>query len=192
MLDSWESILALVVAVLVSYTVILWLGTIVWVHRDIRDRTRDGWSQAVSVLLVVLFNLPGLVLYLVLRPRETLMEAYERRLEAEALMSDLPERRVCPGCQRPARPEFLLCPFCRTGLRQACSSCARPLELSWVACPFCGAPGPQQVVAARQAPDLATAPPSPMAPAAPAPAGGPTTPAAASRQSSPAPRSSRP
>jgi hypothetical protein len=147
MLDSWQAVLTLVAAILIAYAVILWLGTIVWVYRDIRDRTRDSWSHTVSILLVLLFNLPGLILYLVLRPRETLIEAYERRLETEALLGEMPDRRLCPGCQRASREEYLLCPYCRTDLRQPCANCNRALELTWVACPYCGGQGPQHLIA---------------------------------------------
>jgi hypothetical protein len=146
--DNWESIVALTVAILIAYAVVLWVGTIVWTYRDIRERTRDGWSQAVSVALVLVFNIPGLFLYLILRPRETLTEAYERRLEAEALMREMPERAVCTRCDRPVGEEFLLCPYCRTTLREPCLGCGRTLELSWSACPYCGANGPQASVTA--------------------------------------------
>jgi RNA polymerase subunit RPABC4/transcription elongation factor Spt4 len=147
MLDSWQSVLALVGAILIAYGLVLWLGTVVWVYRDIRERTHDTWSQKVSVALVVLFNIPGLILYLVLRPGETLLEAYERRLEKEALMAELPERRTCPSCARPVREDFLLCPNCGATLRESCSGCGRALELSWAVCPYCGAKGPQVAVA---------------------------------------------
>ncbi|OGO49687.1 MAG: hypothetical protein A2148_00510 [Chloroflexi bacterium RBG_16_68_14] len=179
MFDSWESIAALAAAVLIAYGVILWLGIIVWTYRDIRERTRDGWSQTVSVLLVLLFNAPGLILYLLLRPHETLTEAYERRLEAEALMRDLPEPRpTCPTCDRPMREDFLLCPYCRTKLRQPCTGCGQALELGWVACPYCGAQGPQAFApapaaraATNVAPPLAQEPPqSATAPASAPPA----------------------
>ena len=147
MFDSWQAAIALIVAVLIAYAVILWVGTIVWAYRDIRERTRDGWSQAVAVALVVFFNIPGLGLYLILRPRETLTEAYERRLEAEALMREMPERLSCPKCDRPVKEDFLLCPYCRTSLRQPCLGCGRALELAWDACPYCGAQGPQAMLA---------------------------------------------
>lgn len=167
MFDSWESIIALVAAILIAYAVILWLGTIVWTYRDMRERTRDGWSQAVAVLLVVLFNIPGLFLYLILRPHETLTEAYERRLEAEALMRDLPEQRPsCPICARMVNEAYLLCPYCCTKLREPCSGCGRALELGWIVCPYCGAQGPQNDVAAKAPmaagrPTAAAAQPSP-------------------------------
>lgn len=167
MFDDWQSILWVVGFILGAYGVVLWLGTIVWAYRDICERTRDGWSQAVAVLLVALlipgFPIPGLLLYLVLRPHETLAEAYERRLEAEALKQEMTEqRRSCPSCQRPAREEFLFCPHCRTKLQEPCSDCGRALDLNWIACPYCGAQGPQPALAATAEP-LAVEPYTPHA-----------------------------
>jgi RNA polymerase subunit RPABC4/transcription elongation factor Spt4 len=147
-MDNWQPVLALVGALLIAYVVILWLGTIVWVYRDVRQRTHDSWTHNISLALPVLFNLPGLILYLILRPRETLLEVYERRLETEALMSEMPERRACQRCNRPVKEDFLLCPHCRTVLRESCSGCGKLLELGWAACPYCGAQGPQPLVAA--------------------------------------------
>ena len=157
MFDSWESTVAVVVAVLIAYGVVLWLGTIVWVFRDIQSRTQDGWTQAVSVLLVVIFNLPGLFLYLVLRPQETLNDTYERRLEAEALMRDMPEpQAICTTCKRNVGQDYLVCPNCSAALREACSNCSRPLELSWSTCPYCASDGPK----GKASSTAASAPPS--------------------------------
>ncbi len=173
MFDSWESLVILIAGIFIAYAVVLWLGIIVWTYRDIRERTRDSASQALALGLVVLFNIPGLFLYLVLRPHETLSEAYERRLEAEALKQELADqRRSCPRCQRAARDEYLVCPYCATALQEPCSSCDRPLQPGWVACPFCRTPVLQAVpvAAATSAPP----PPAPLAlpaePTAPPPA----------------------
>ena len=146
--DNWEGVVALVPAVFITYAVVLWLGSIVWTYRDIRGRTQDGWSQGIALSLVALFNIPGLFLYLILRPHETLAEAYERRLEAEALMRDTPERMGCPRCERTVKEDFLVCPHCRTSLRDPCLGCGRALELRWSACPYCGADGPRAVAKA--------------------------------------------
>jgi hypothetical protein len=179
MFDSWEPIVALISAVLIAYAFILVVGMAVWTFRDIRQRTHDGWSQAVAVALVVILNIPGLVLYLVLRPGETLTEAYERRLETEALLRELPERRTCPRCDRVAKEEFLLCPHCRTVLREPCLGCGRTLELSWSVCPYCGAQGPQAIRTTSAPPaslQHQPAPPLPTASGQPAPAAGSGTP----------------
>lgn len=157
-MDDWQAIITLIAAILIAYGVILWLGILVWAYRDIRERTRDSATQAMAVLLVVLFNLPGLFLYLLLRPHETLAEAYERRLQNEALMSDLAElRRSCPTCGRAVKEDFLFCPQCRARLREPCRSCARPLAPSWSVCPSCGAQAARSPAAARE--PVASAPP---------------------------------
>ena len=49
---------------------------------------------------MVLFFVPGLLLYLILRPKETLDQAFQRALEEEYLLQDLDDLRCCPGCQR--------------------------------------------------------------------------------------------
>ena len=150
MFEDWESLLAVGVAILIAYGAVLWLGIIVWIYRDIRERTRDTASQIMAGLLVVLFNIPGLFLYLILRPHETMIEAYERRLEGEALIRELAEqRRSCPSCDAPIREEFLLCPQCRTKLQEPCSGCDQTLELTWSACPYCGVAGPGKTVASE-------------------------------------------
>lgn len=170
---DWQAILALVVAILIAYGVILWIGIVVWANRDIRERTRDSWSQTLAVALVALFNIPGLVLYLLLRPADTLAEAYERRLEAEALMRDLAElRRSCPRCERRVGEEYLFCPHCRSRLREPCATCGRALELGWLACPYCGAEA-QRAGQARTQPLVpaeyaAAQPPPPVAEPSPA------------------------
>lgn len=172
MVNDWEGIVAVVAAILIAYAVVLWLGTIVWTYRDIRERTQDGWLQAAAVALVLLFNIPGLFLYLILRPHETRTEAYERRLEAEALMRDTPERSTCSKCDRPVNEEYLLCPHCRTSLRDPCLGCGRALELTWTACPYCGADGPRAPAPASAPAARGQAPPPPRAGPAPE-AGGP-------------------
>ena len=147
MFDSWQSIVALIGAILGAYGVVLWLGIIVWTYRDISERTRDTWSHSVAVVLVAIFNIPGLFLYLILRPNETLADVYERKLETEAIKQEMAEqRRSCPTCQRLVKDEFLICPHCRTSLREPCPSCDRALELNWTACPYCGVQGPQATV----------------------------------------------
>jgi hypothetical protein len=34
---------------------------VVWVYRDVRSRTMDQSSQMIAVILVAVFNLPGLI-----------------------------------------------------------------------------------------------------------------------------------
>jgi len=135
---DWQSTLKAVLAIGGIYLAALWLTLVFWAYRDIRQRTRDPIVQAVAVLLVLIFFLPGHWLYLILRPRYTLTELYERSLEEEALLQDLEDQKSCPTCRRRVLDDFLLCPSCRTQLKEPCRSCTRPLSYAWVACPYCG------------------------------------------------------
>jgi RNA polymerase subunit RPABC4/transcription elongation factor Spt4 len=135
---SLESALRLGALVLISYALVLWLSAVVWVYRDVRNRTADQVSQLVAVVLVAVFNVPGLIVYLVIRPQTTLADAYERSLEAEAILHELQlTASSCQGCRRPIDDDFNICPFCRVVLREPCRTCSRLVRTSWTACPYC-------------------------------------------------------
>jgi RNA polymerase subunit RPABC4/transcription elongation factor Spt4 len=136
---TWQPALAVVAVVLSAYLLVMWVGALVWTYRDIRARTRDQMTQVVAVLVVLVFNLPGILLYMVLRPKETLAELYDRRLGSEALLREIQEQDACPSCRRRIEEDFLACPYCRTTLRVPCESCGKALHTTWVLCPYCGA-----------------------------------------------------
>jgi len=121
-----------------AYLVALWFVLIVWTYRDSEARSRSVITQVFSTLLVVLFYIPGLFLYLILRPKETLDAAFQRSLEEEYLLQDLEELPHCPSCHRYVEDDYRLCPHCQTQLRESCVSCGRLVDLKWSLCPFCG------------------------------------------------------
>jgi hypothetical protein len=137
--DSWQNAAALAGTLAGAYLLVFWISIVAWTYRDIRDRSRDAAFQVVAVLLVLIFNVLGLVIYLILRPRETLAEAYARSLEEEALLQELEEQGICPSCKRYITAEFVICPYCRTQLKEPCIKCGRPLSFNWLACPYCAA-----------------------------------------------------
>ncbi len=115
----------------------LWLALVVWAYRDMRSRSRDTFAQIGSALLVALLIVPGLIIYLLVRPRETLSEAYERSLEEEALLQEIEEKPTCPGCGQRVQANWQACPHCYTRLKKPCIHCHQMLELSWQVCPYC-------------------------------------------------------
>jgi RNA polymerase subunit RPABC4/transcription elongation factor Spt4 len=114
-----------------------WLAIIVWTFRDMRARSRDVMAQIVVAVMVAALNVPGLLIYLFLRPRETLTEAYERSLEEEALLQEIEEKPTCPGCRQRVERDWQACPHCHTRLKKACPRCGKMLELAWDLCPYC-------------------------------------------------------
>jgi RNA polymerase subunit RPABC4/transcription elongation factor Spt4 len=114
-----------------------WLAIIIWVYRDMKARSRDSLLRLLVALFVAILNVPGLLIYLFLRPRETLAESYERSLEEEALLQEIEEKPVCPTCGIRTHEDWQVCPSCHTRLKKVCIQCHRLLELSWNICPHC-------------------------------------------------------
>jgi len=162
---DFESILATIqpfvimfAALIAAFLTAIWISAVIWAFRDIRARSRDVFAQILATLMVFLFfplfPLPGLVLYWILRPRETLSEIYERSLEEEALLQGIEERLACPGCNRRIEESFMVCPTCHTRLKKMCPACESLLHLRWNICPYCGA----VQTAAKAAPAIAPQP----------------------------------
>lgn len=116
----------------------MWISVVIWTFRDMRGRSRDPFAQILSAVVVALLPVVGLIVYLILRPPETLAEAYERALEEEALLQEIEARPTCPGCSRVVNSDWLLCPNCHTRLHKACPHCEALMELHWNLCPYCG------------------------------------------------------
>lgn len=122
-----------------AFLAALWLSLIFWTVRDIRSRTRDRLMRILAVIVVAVLNLPGIIVYLILRPAKTLDEEYQRTLEEEALLQSLEDTAQCPGCGRNIKENWVVCPSCHTKLKKLCHKCGKNLELSWNICPYCTA-----------------------------------------------------
>lgn len=133
-----------------AYLVALWFVLVVWTYRDIETRSRNVLTQIFSTLLVVLFYIPGVLLYMILRPKETLDSVYQRSLEEEYLLQDLEELPLCVSCQRYVEDDFILCPHCHATLREPCVECGRLVHLKWSLCPYCGTEQSEKVAAEQE------------------------------------------
>jgi len=137
-LNNLGAILLVVVAFLGAFLAAFWVSLVIWTFRDARSRSRDPFSHLLAALMIAIFGPLGLFVYLILRPQETLAEAYERSLEEEALLQDIEERLVCPGCKQTVQDNFQFCPSCHTRLKKVCPGCGELLRLRWNICPYCG------------------------------------------------------
>jgi RNA polymerase subunit RPABC4/transcription elongation factor Spt4 len=132
-----ESALSVSLIWLAAVVIAFWLALVVWTWRDMRARSRDVIGQVVAAVSVIILFVPGLFVYLLLRPRETITEAYERSLEEEALLQEIEEHQQCPGCGQRLREDWQVCPACHTRVRKPCRACGRLLDLTWELCPHC-------------------------------------------------------
>lgn len=168
-LDALGNFIMPLVACTITFFVVFWVSTVVWTFRDIRSRTQDFLSQILATVLAAVFPIAGLLIYMILRPRQTLAEIYERQLEEESLLAEMTERQTCGNCHARIETDFQVCPSCGQKLKRSCPKCERLLELRWTFCPYCatnlgGAPMP---------PSMASLGPGPM-PGGPVPMpGGP-------------------
>jgi RNA polymerase subunit RPABC4/transcription elongation factor Spt4 len=125
-----------------AFVAALWLSLVVWTYRDIRARARDPLARILAVLVVAVLFLPGIVVYLILRPPRTLEEEYQQSLEEESLLRSIEDASLCPGCGRRIRETWLVCPSCHTKLKKSCHQCSKLMDLAWNLCPYCGTPAP--------------------------------------------------
>lgn len=123
--------------VLILLAIVFWLGLAYWTNRDARRRIDDSFLVFMATLLG-LVPFVGPIVYLLLRPAESLADVRARYVELQALENHLARARpTCPVCSTTVEPEYLACPVCATRLRQACLNCAAPLEPLWQTCPYC-------------------------------------------------------
>jgi RNA polymerase subunit RPABC4/transcription elongation factor Spt4 len=137
-----SNLIMLMVAWGAAFLVALWVSLIFWTYRDIRTRSRDQLIRILSIIIVALLFLPGIVIYLILRPAVTVEEEYQHTLEEEALLQSIEDLPVCPGCGRKIQDTWMVCPNCNTRLKKTCYNCRKLMELSWNICPYCGTPAP--------------------------------------------------
>jgi hypothetical protein len=130
--------LTVAIDLIIVFGVLLYLALIYWTYVDARRRIVDptvvGCATAVS-----LFPFVGTLLYVVVRPPETLEDAQERELELETTRLRLHqlESGLCPHCDYPVEPDFVRCPSCLRKLKDRCKGCSRPLDRAWTICPYC-------------------------------------------------------
>ena len=117
------------------FVVVFWLATAFWVYKDARRRIDDPWLVAMAALLGLVPPFVGPIVYLFLRPPDSIEERRDRESRTGPRRAAGRERPALPGLPWRGRASFLGCPVCTTRLKQACSSCGSPLEQIWQVCP---------------------------------------------------------
>ena len=151
LINSIATVVGVIVAVFGAFLFAFWIAMGIWTFNDIRSRSRDWLAILLACVLVLIFPIVGWVLYLMIRPKETLAEVYDRALEEEALLREIEETLACPSCGVPAKENWVYCPNCHAQLQHSCPSCGNLVRNEWEICVFCGtsqqAPAPQRRIA---------------------------------------------
>lgn len=134
----------IILAVFGAIVAAFWLSLIIWAFRDMRLRSRDPFAQILAGVMAAL-PFAGPILYMILRPPETLAERYERALEEEALLQEIEERPNCHNCSRSVEDAWVVCPTCFVELKKQCVGCTSLLDLGWKVCPHCATEQPAQM-----------------------------------------------
>lgn len=138
LINSIATVVGVIVAVFGAFLFAFWIAMGIWTFNDIRSRSRDWLAILLACVLALIFPIVGWVLYLMIRPKETLAEVYDRALEEEALLREIEETLACPSCGVPAKENWVYCPNCHTQLQHSCPSCGNLVRNEWEICVFCG------------------------------------------------------
>jgi hypothetical protein len=117
-----------------------WVGSASWVNHDVRRRLRTPGQHRLALGSALLFPVGGALLYLLLRPPDSLLDRRERRAFRRLIEEELGLAERCYTCRSEVRPDFVCCPGCGEKLRERCRSCSQPLRLHWRICPCCETP----------------------------------------------------
>lgn len=138
LINSIATVVGVIVAVLGAFFFAFWIAMGIWTFNDIRARSRDWLAILLACVLVLIFPIVGLVLYLMIRPKHTLAEVYDRALEEEALLREIEETLACATCGVPVKDNWIYCPTCHHQLQHACVNCKQLVRNEWEICVYCG------------------------------------------------------
>ncbi|MCL4860501.1 MAG: zinc ribbon domain-containing protein [Caldilineaceae bacterium] len=139
LINNIATLVGVIVAMVGAFLFAFWVAMGIWAFNDIRTRSRDWLVILLACVLVLVFPVVGWVLYLMIRPKNTLADVYDRALEEEALLRELEETMACQACGVPVKEAWVYCPTCHTQLQHSCPSCSKLVRNEWEICVFCGA-----------------------------------------------------
>jgi hypothetical protein len=124
--------------ILLFSLVIFWLVVVGWVWADSGERTTKTGARILYVLIVLVLNIPGLIIYLIVRPSETIEQIYWGDLERRYLKFETSDLGDCPSCCSQLYPGYVHCPNCGFELKKKCPSCDMLVNRDCKYCVYCG------------------------------------------------------
>lgn len=128
----------LVWKLLAAAFVIFWIVVLDWVWLDAGERTSNKTARVIYLLLVIFFNIFGWIMYLILRPSQTIEQIYWADLERRYLKYETSELGDCVKCGTQLYPGYTFCPTCGLDIKIKCRACNVYIEKNSEYCPYCG------------------------------------------------------
>lgn len=138
---TFETLLKLVVI----YFFIVWFAIVIWVTKDIINRSNNILYQIFSILTVLVWTPLWIVVYLLIRPSKTLFEKYYE----ESSIEEVDEKEIdeilnknplkCFECDFVVNNDYKFCPNCKVNLKKECFNCKKELSWNFKYCPYCWA-----------------------------------------------------
>lgn len=132
--------------------IVFWIVVLDWVWMDSGERTTNKKARIIYVLLVLFLNVFGWIIYLIIRPSQTIEQIYWADLERRYLKYETAELGDCIKCGTQLYPGYTFCPKCGLEIKNKCKSCGMYIEKDSEYCAFCGQKVASDTVAEEQVP----------------------------------------
>lgn len=129
---------SLVWKITILVLVVFWIVILDWVWLDAGERTSNRNARVIYLLLVLFFNILGWIIYLIIRPSQTIEQIYWADLERRYLKYETSELGDCPKCGTQLYPGYIYCPKCGLELKVKCKKCEMFIDKNNKFCPYCG------------------------------------------------------
>jgi hypothetical protein len=116
----------------ILYFFIIWIAILLWVIKDISNRTNSILLQIISIFVILFLTPFGIFVYLLIRPSKTLFEKYYDEIEdnLEIFHNIIEDKNKqcetethCFKCSEPVSHDFKFCPKCKIKLKCDCIRC---------------------------------------------------------------------
>lgn len=118
--------------------IFFWIMVVIWVWFDASERSSSLVFKIFSVVITLIFNVFGLLIYLLVRPADSYEERYLSELEKKYLQLETSGIIKCPSCTFDLEPGFVVCPRCGESVKVRCERCNEYIESHWEYCAYCG------------------------------------------------------
>lgn len=142
--------LFLIIKIIIAYFFILRISLIIWVIKDITNRTSNIFYQFISIFIIVFWTPLSIVLYLIIRPARTNLEKVYGEIDDNLnLLSNISNDNcekawftsnflnTCPWCNYEIKDDFKACPNCWLSLKINCKKCNKEVKIDRNICPYC-------------------------------------------------------